>query len=419
MPQSLPMTVPADPALWSDFLALCDHGGRLTGTCGEVAARDWAAGRLAAIPGGRLSREPTRYDGWHCSACRLLIGDEALEATALLCSAGTEPADLTLEVVDCGRGTPADIAAAGSRVAGRAVLVQHEYMFAEDTVHRRVKLAAAVEAGAAAFLIAAPEPGMGAMSGSGGLPAGMRRIPALGISAEAAARIRAMPGTPVRLHVVTELHPDAETETLVLDLPGGGPDRVVLSAHIDGHAPAESALDNATGVALALALARQAAPYLAQQPRGLTVCLFSAEEWALTGSKTWLAGLGAAARERLVFNLNLDTVTGGSRLTALTSGFPRLGGFVTAAAGASLGVHLPLMANSDHANFAMGGIPALRLVSGFNERDSKIRLLLSRHDRRDMAAPQDFAEPARVAWAILRAALTAPAAQLAALRATA
>ena len=405
-PHSLPNAPPRDPALWTDFLTLCGFGGRLTGSPGEVAARDWAAERLADIAPGGVSRQPTPYLGWRCLESNLSVGGATLEATPLLCGASTPEGGLELEVVDCGRGTPADIRAAGERVAGRAVLARHEYMFATDTVHRRVKLNAAIEAGAAAFLIAAPAPGMGAVSGSGVCAEGLRPIPAMGISAEAADRITASPDPRIRVLLRTEWLPHAATETLVLDVPGAGPERVVLSAHIDGHAAGESALDNATGVAAVLALARAAAPHAGALPRGLTVCLFSAEEWALSGSKAWLAGLAEEERRRLVLNLNLDTVTGGSRLTALTSGFAGLGGFVTRAAAAEVGVHLPLMANSDHANFAAAGIPALRLVSGFNERDSKIRLLLTRHDRRDLVVPDDFAEPMRVAWALLRSALT-------------
>jgi hypothetical protein len=294
-------------------------------------------------------------------------------------------------------------------------------MFGADTVHRRLKLDAAIAAGAAAFLIAATEPGLGAVSGSAGMSTTSRRIPGVGISAEAAGRLTAVPKPRVRFHVASKFLPDAKTETLILDLPGTGPDRIVLSAHIDGHAAGESALDNATGVALALSLARRLAPYCSTLPRGLTLCLFSAEEWALTGSKVWLAGLSEEQRLQMAFNLNLDTVTGGSQLTALTSGFTRLGAFVARAAtsaGAPLGIHLPLMSNSDHANFAALGTPALRLVSGFDEPASKVRLLLTKHDTRDLVAREDFDAPARVAWAILLAALTAPADALAGLRAT-
>jgi hypothetical protein len=423
MPNGLPDALPDDPALWPDFLSLCGFGGRLTGTPGEIAAREWAAKRLAVIGPDRVSREPTPYVGWTCSDARVLllpIG-EPLEANVLLCCGDTPAEGLDLEVVDCGRGTPEDIFGVGARLAGRAALVRHDYMFGSDTVHRRLKLDAAIAAGADGFLIAATEPGLGAVSGSAGLTSVLRRIPGFGISAEAAARLTAVAEPRVRFHVASKFLADAKTETLILDLPGAGPDRVVLSAHIDGHAAGESALDNATGVALALSLARRVAPYCSTLPRGLTVCLFSAEEWALTGSKVWLAGLAEETRRHMVFNLNLDTVAGGSKLTALTSGFSQLGAFAAgaaASAGAPLGVHLPLMSNSDHANFAASGIPALRLVSGFDEPASKVRLLLTRHDTRDLVAPDDFNEPARVAWAILTAALTAPADALAALRAS-
>lgn len=406
----LPLIPPYDPELWTDFVALCKFGGRLTGSPSEMAARSWAAGRLAAI--GRVSREVTPYLGWRCIQSSLcLVNGEMLNAKPLLCSGGTPGSGLVLQVQDCGRGTPEDIRAAGDLVRGRAVLVRHEYMFANDTIHRRAKLNTAVEVGAAAFLIAAPAEGMGAVTGSGITAGGLQPIPAMGVSAEAAARITAEPQVGIHIQLTTEWLPEAITETLVLDLPAAGPSRVVVSAHIDGHDLGESALDNATGVAAALALARAAASHVAGLPRGLMVCLFSAEEWALTGSKVWLANMLEAERGRLALNLNLDTVVGGSRLTALTSCFAGLDQFVVGAAasvGLELDVHTPLMANSDHANFAAYGIPALRLVSGFNEPDSRIKLLLTRHDRRGLVSPVDFEAPMRTAWAIMAAALTAP-----------
>lgn len=417
--EQLPRTIGQDPALWSDFIELCAFGGRLAGSSGEAAARDWAADHLRDIEKGQVSRLSTPYTGWTCTMAdlRLMPAGEPLDATALLCCAETPPGGLELEVVDCGRGTPDDIRAVGSRLQGTVALVRHDYMFGTTTVHRRVKLRTAIEAGAAAFLIAAPERGMGPVSGSSGLVEAARSIPALGISAEAAERLRA-PGSRVHIEIAARFLPEARTETLLLDMAGAGPERVVLSAHIDGHAAGESALDNASGVALALSLARQAGPYIAGCRRGLLLALFSAEEWALTGSKEWLGGLAEEERLRLVFNLNLDTVIGGSGLTALTSGFPRLGNFVSEAVssvGVAIGVHEPLMPNSDHANFAAWGIPALRLVSGFDEPDSRCRLVLTEHDRADLTSREEFDQPWRVAWSILRAALAAAPAALASL----
>ena len=416
--------VATDPVLWTEFLALCDFGGRLTGSAGERAARDWAALRLAAIPGGTLRRDPAQYAGWTCRHARLqdLRSGRDLDVAPLLAAAATPPEGLELEVVDCGRGSPEQIAAAGVR--GKAALVRHEYPFASWTIHRRIKLAAAIEAGAAAFLIVQPEPGIGPVSGSAGVAVAGRMIPGLGLSAEAAARIAA-PGSRVRLTVLADALPDAMTETLVLDFPGtpglaSSEDRVVLSAHIDGHAMGDSALDDATGVAAALALARAMAPFMAGMARGLTVCLFSAEEWALTGSRVWLETMDTADRARIVFNLNLDSIAGAPSLTALTSGFARLGPFVQGAAdaaGLALGVHAPLMTNSDHANFAAHGIPALRLLAGFDEPGSNLRHLLTRADTALLTNARELKAGTLTAGAVLWRALRSSQAEIAALAA--
>ena len=145
-------------------------------------------------------------------------------------------------------------------------------------------------------------------------------------------------------------------------------------------------MDNASGVAVALAVARALAPFASRFRWGLRLALFGAEEWALTGSRVYLAGLSDAEQARLELNVNLDSVAGAGRLTALCSGFPALASFVretTAAAGVPVDVHMPLMANSDHANFAARGIPALRLVAGFDEPSSNLRNVLTAADTRD------------------------------------
>src|SRR5207245_8618955 len=126
-------------------------------------------------------------------------------------------------------------------------------------------------------------------------------------------------------------HP-ARTHMMIADLPGRGLDWVVVSAHIDGDPHGESAMDNATGVAVALGLARLLAPHVSGCPRGLRICLFSAEEWGLIGSRIWLEQMDEAARRSMVINLNLDAVGGACALTALTSGLARLDASVKASA---------------------------------------------------------------------------------------
>ena len=121
----------------------------------------------------------------------------------------------------------------------------------------------------------------------------------------------------------------------------------------------------------------------------------------------------------MALNVNIDLVAGSSRLTALTSEFPALPGFVrqaVAEVGGALGIHPVLMRNSDHANFAAQGIPALRLVAGFDEPGSNLRHVLTPADTRDKAAPAELHAAALAAAAITWAALTGDDAQLAALR---
>jgi aminopeptidase YwaD len=408
-----------DAALWTDFLALCDFGGRLAGTPSEAQAQAWCSSRLDAVsPGSRSRQDPTPYAGWTCHAAELIDvhSGRALDAVPLLGTASTPADGVELEVIDLGRGTPEQIREAGDAVRGRAVLVAHEYPFASVTVHRRVKLAAAQDAGAAAFLIAQPEPGVGPVSGSSGRGGGPG-IPAMGISAEAAAVLR-VAGARVRLRIAGEDKAGLQTNTLVLDLPGRGPERVVLSAHIDGHPLAESAIDNATGVAVALALARAAGPSMQQFERGLTICIFSAEEWALQGSRAWIAAQDAAWRANVRLNLNLDSLAGSQQLTALTSGFPALGPFLqtaAAAGGHALTTHLPLMPNSDHASFAAAGIPAVRLLAGFDEPHSSLRLLLTPADTRALVQADTLRHACRCAGALLWTALSAGSEALAAL----
>jgi hypothetical protein len=403
------MPTAADPQMWSDFHALCDLGGRLAGTPSEAAALAWARARLAAIAGGSVREHPVRYPGWRCRNAQLIeaASGRALRCTPLIGTAAT--AGLVAEVLDLGHGRAEDFARHADAIRDRIVLVRHEYPFAPGHVHRRVKLAMAQQAGAAGFLIAHPERGVGAVSGSSGRDGGPG-IPALGIDADAADALRpSAHGTrPVVSMIVEADDVAAEARMLELDLPGQGPDSIVVSAHLDGHPHGESAIDNATGVVVALALARALASRIAGCPRGLRVCLTDAEEWGLVGSRLWLERMDATERRRMRLNINLDSVGGAAGLTALTSGFARLDEWVretATRAGLSIGTHLPLMPNSDHANFAAHGIPAFRLIAGFGFPDSHLRLLLTDADTRDKVRGDELDMALRAAHALTWEAL--------------
>jgi aminopeptidase YwaD len=380
--------------LWSDFLALCDCGGRQAGSASESKALQFAFSCLHEM--GEVRKERVRYPAWRLHEAGLSLPDgTALACNPLLGSQSTPAEGTRAEVCDLGRGTREDFERHAAKLRGRFALVRHEYPFSAQHVHRRRKLGWAMEFGAAGFIIANPVPGAGPVCGSSGR-AGKAGIPAVATDCESAARLT---GAAI-LKVIGEDY-EGETSVLVLDLPGRTDGWVVLSAHLDGHALAESAMDNATGVAAALAVARDLAPRVAGCELGLRVCLFSAEEWALAGSSQYVAAMGDAERNSIALNVNLDTVGGDSQLTALTSEFPALDAFVR-----PLESYAPMMANSDHYSFARHGIPALRLVAGFGRPQSNVRHILTRGDTRDKVAPEDLQNAVRVATALVSRALS-------------
>jgi len=401
----------ADEALWRDFNDICDCGGRLSGTESEKKAFALLRERVrAASPANSGRSIPVPYNGWRAKSATLkLRGGAFAPCHPLVRTIATPASGLTAEVIDIGRGTPDEFDAHKAEIAGRIVLVRHELMFAAGTIHRRRKYDMARAHGAVGFLIAGPLAGH-VVAGSSGRDTG-EGIPALGVSPETAAKLaRRAAGFPaVTLAIETDEGP-AETETLVYDYPGQTDEWVVLSAHVDGHDLAESAMDNGTGLAAVLAVARALSPEVAKWRRGLRVMFFSVEEWALTGSAQYVKSLSDAERAKIAINVNLDSVAGSPHLAALTSGYAGVEPFVLGVAeanGHSLRTVRPLMTNSDHANFAAGGIPAIRLVAGFDDPNAHLRVVLTPADTRDKVAQGELRQATLLTAALVAAACNA------------
>lgn len=394
------------PRLWEDFAALCAIGGRFAGSESEAQGVAFLRERLAEIAGDRVAVHEVPYDGWARRSCRLTLLGGAGRPLAAHSLVWSPDARVEGEVVDLGRGTPEDFAARGEAIAGRVVLVRHEYMFASGHIHRRRKYLIAKERGAKAFLIASPLPGQALVTGSSGT-GGPDDIPAAGITQEGAALLAG--GARIRLEIEAA-RASAVARNLIAEIPGRADEWVVLSAHIDGHDLGESALDNGTGLAVALEVARVLAPIVPQLRRGLRIGFFTIEEWGLAGSRAYCDALSEAECDRIALNVNLDSVAGSPRLAALTSGFAELEPFLAGIAGrlgVALDIHPPLMANSDHYNFARRGIPAFRLVAGFDEPQSNLRYVLTSADTIDKAAPLELKSAALLTASIVLAACAA------------
>jgi aminopeptidase YwaD len=412
LPPDVFARIAADRTASEEFAAICDFGGRLAGTESERAAMEYVAARGSLASGVPCTALPVNYGGWRAVKAELHLSDGSLAPChPLVRSMPTGRSGLTAEVIDLGRGTPEEFEAHRNDIAGRIALVRHELMFAAGTIHRRRKYNMALDAGAVGFLIAGPMAGA-LVTGSSGRTEG-DGIPAAGVTPETAIRLaRTAAGWPRVTLVIETKEYEAQTSTLLFELPGQTDEVVVLSAHVDGHDVNESAMDNASGVATALATIRAVASQVRTWQRGVRLAFFSAEEWALTGSAQYVASLSDVERRRIALNINLDTVAGGERLTALTSGFGELEPFLLQAAeanGHALRCVRPLQMNSDHANFALAGIPAFRLVAGYDEPSANVRLVLTPGDRRDRVTEGELIKAAQLTAALLAAACNAPA----------
>ena len=384
-------------ALMSEFHAICDFGGRFAGSDGEAAACEWLEARLRQVTGEAPRRVPVDYRGWSRGEAVLerLDGPGGTYDCISLVRSPPTPADgLEADLIDVGRGTEADFDAAGASVDGNVVLVRHEYMFAAGTVHRRRKYTWAVDRGAAGFLIAShlPGPDLPVTGSSGATPE--RGIPAAGISAATAQALTRDGPARVRLRIDVDEAP-RRGHNLVLDLPG--PQRRVGGA-VGSHRrpPPGRERDGQRDRSRRGACSRRPSSRRGSRSFecGLRVGLFTVEEWALTGSADYVGGLSDEELRALRLNLNLDSVAGSPNLTALTSDFPALETWLlerAAARGVELGAHRPMMANSDHYNFARAGVPAARLVAGFDEPESNLRYVLTPADTRDKVRAVELA----------------------------
>ena len=376
------------------FGRLCNFGGRLCGTPAESNALEYVRNFLDSLTVGILKTHDVEYDGWVSNKVRININKTDYSAVALPGCGSLHENGVELELVDCGRGTPDELQHLSEKIKGRVVLVSHEYMFAPDHVHRSRKLEMASSLGAAALVISNPWDDSDLVSGDASSD-----MPAFGVSKKTgdALRCAARRGDNINFSLNCSKH-RCSTQTLDWFVPPVHCDHtvnekeIIICAHIDGHDVSQSAMDNASGVAVALALAAQ----FARSPlhsTSLRILIFSAEERGLIGSENYVRSLTRAQKQKIQAVLNLDCVGGSTKLCAMISESDYLRKVVRESSEIckiAVNIFEPTVPNSDHYNFAIAGIPALRLIAGFGEKDSKLRHVLTSADNHEQVTPQEL-----------------------------
>ncbi len=362
------------PDIYANLETLCDFGSRFAGTPSERQARNFILSRFAAYGLQNVHLDPFPYMGWRRGTCQAqLVSPRQLplpSAQSLVYSPSTPEGGLRTEVVDLGSGSKEEFAARHAEIAGKIVLVSSASSPEGQRIHRREKYGRAVAAGAVGFLFANHLPGMLAPTGSlrGGR---MGEIPGLGLSREhgfALARQCRWGQAVVELQVHNESGP-AEAWHVVGEVPGSKAgtaeeEIIVIGGHYDGHDIAQGAMDNASGVAVVLELARTFGPLRGQLPRTLRFIAFAVEELGVLGSTEYVK----KHREELgsvSFMLNLDACVGSSPAEFVLNGFeelrPLLQGFA-ADMRYQLSTKQRVVTASDNFPFVMQGVPAINLV---------------------------------------------------------
>lgn len=152
--------------------------------------------------------------------------------------------------------------------------------------------------------------------------------------------------------------PESIDGTNVIARPASGVCRTISGGHYDTVPWANGAVDNASGAATVLELARAAS---AAGLKDHCFALWSAEEVGLLGSKHFVSHMTEAQRAALTAYFNFDVVAGGTEVDVI--GDPDLSGQAiglgSSTNSAFVQATVPAGASSDHASFATAGFRIL------------------------------------------------------------
>ncbi|MBN2335550.1 M20/M25/M40 family metallo-hydrolase [Candidatus Bathyarchaeota archaeon] len=340
---------------------LCDeYDSRWPGSGMDKMSCEYMAERLRKYGLKDVHLEKFTIPGWIRGSSSLTMlepKEKEIECIALpMSSEGTVEAEL----VYLGSGALGVYEERRDEIAGKIVMVNSgnpEGM--SRYLHRSEKYQRSVMAGAAGWIFMNHYPAYGPPTG-GISPI----VPAIGVSYEDGmylARLLERKGR-VKLRLETKCRNlDVDTWNVVADLKGtGGTDEwVVYGAHYEGHDIAVGALDDASGAAVVMEMARILVKERKHLKRNMRFILFGAEEIGLHGSRAYVRD-HPEMTPKIRFMLNFDSAGRAGRQGFCVHGWPGLDPFFKEII-ADIGVDLPLWSRvgpySDHWPFLLGGVP--------------------------------------------------------------
>lgn len=361
------------PDVYTNVERLCDFGSRFSWTESERQARDFIREKFGEYGLKNVHLPTFDYLGWARGEAGLRVvkplQKELPSVISLVYSPNTPPGGLQAEVTNVGLGTKAEFAAKGDKIKGKFVMASTDSPSRGRWVHRREKYGRAAAGGAAGFLFVNHLPGM--LSPTGSLrPGKVAEIPAVGLSYEDGFVIRRLlrKGEPVELEMrLSNRTGPAQFSHVVGEVPGRRRDEiVVVGAHYDAHDISQGAVDDASGTALVMELARVFAPLAGKLRRTLRFETYAAEELGVFGSTTYVNSMSDDDLASVDFMLNLDggalNSGRGLALQGLDELRPLFAGFVQE-------MKYPLeLSNrvgtaSDHFPYLLRGVPAASMFA--------------------------------------------------------
>jgi Zn-dependent M28 family amino/carboxypeptidase len=355
-----------------NMLVLADEiGSRFAGTPSEKQAQEYMVDKLKEYGYENARAVPFKYYGWRRGPVTLEMTDPVkreLHAISLAMSPG---GTVEAEVINLGTGSPEEFEAVGPEdVKGKIVLCSSATSPSGKRVHRRTKYGYAVKYGAVGFIFMNHNPGQLAATGS--LRPSYRmggEIPGIGVSLETGSLMQRLAGgRPLRAKFSdeSEVVPDSESANIVAELPGRSDEWIVVGGHYDGHDIAQGAMDNLSGTAVTMELARVLKTYEGKFKRGIRFILFGCEEIGVTGSTSYVADhLDQMKDTAIMVNLELGGLayTDGMKHAAFTVYQPPemklwIEEFLNEVAYPT-SVSIGMSAASDHWPFVMQGVPAI------------------------------------------------------------
>ncbi|MBI2953618.1 MAG: M20/M25/M40 family metallo-hydrolase [Chloroflexi bacterium] len=331
-------------------------GSRSVGAPAVDKAADYIADQLASY-GYQVERQSFPFQRYIDQGSQITVERPhqlAIGAGVMQLSAQGE---VTAALVDVGLGRPSDFDA--KTVKGKVALARRGGISFDE------KAANAMAAGAIGLIVSNNEPGL--FEGSLRTPVS---IPVVAITPEDGQRLRALLNekeTVVRLAVKAHVQ-EGTTQNVVGTRPGDRAGAVIVGGHYDSVMAGPGANDNASGVGVALEVARALAAR--DYPYTVKVIAFSAEEIGHLGSRHYVSALSPKERQSIVAMINLDMVGVGNNLTVAGTGqLVAIGVDAARKAGyAAARLYGQGGGASDHTAFLDAGVPALYITWGPDPR---------------------------------------------------